>query len=93
VDDMYELVNETTARPFIRNNSRLRNEFALNALFEHQLNDTDTEYHHPFKDVVTLDDIFIYPDLREFTLMRPGPEGGHGRWKGAGIEGSTRQQA
>ena len=68
-DTLYTLLSQPSDRPFIRNNSRLRNEFALNARFEAELNDTDTEYHHPFKDIVQLDDLFIYPDLREFSLL------------------------
>jgi hypothetical protein len=72
IDNFYQQVNETQPRPFIRNNSRLRHEFALNTAFEDELDDTDVEYHHPFQDVVRLKDIYLYPDLREFTFLRPG---------------------
>ena len=68
-DDMYEVVNEPVGRPFIRNNSRLQREFDLQPDFAQELNEPDTPFQHPFKDPVTLDDIFVYPNFREHSPL------------------------
>ena len=68
-DDMYDLVNDPVARPFIRNNSRLQREFDLQPDFVQELNEPDTPFQHPFKDPVTLDDIFVYPNFKEHSPL------------------------
>jgi hypothetical protein len=78
-EDLYETVTESIERPFIRNNARLQGEFQLNEVFRSELSDTDTVYQHPFKDTITLDDIYVYPDVREFvpliaTTLAKGPK-------------------
>jgi hypothetical protein len=84
-DDMYQLVNDPVGRPFIRNNSRLQREFDLQPDFARELNETDTPFQHPFKDPVTLDDIFVYPNFREYSALgaskeakKTKPSGGRG---------------
>lgn len=53
--------------PFLRNALRLRNQYVLNQKFEEELSDPGANYTHSAKETITLDDIFIYPDLRLLT--------------------------
>jgi hypothetical protein len=62
---LYEPVNEVVAQPFVRNKYRLRGEFELAHEFEEVLNDPDATYTHPHKDLIRLDDVFIYPEVVE----------------------------
>jgi hypothetical protein len=63
----YEALAEPTSMPFIRNVQRLRNEYALHAAFEKELVDPGAHFTHSEKQTLTLDDIFVHPDLRVLT--------------------------
>jgi hypothetical protein len=52
---------------FQRNRFRLRNEYALTEDFNRLLSDTGINLSHPAKDTVVLEDLFVYPDLREYA--------------------------
>ncbi len=50
--------------PFIRSKFVQRHEFANNQTFSRCLNDPGASFRHPRKDILNLEDIFVYPDLR-----------------------------
>ena len=56
---------------FLRNKKRLRSGFEINDKFDQVLRDPGARYTHPFKENIVLDDLFIYPDLRELQLSGP----------------------
>lgn len=66
-DGYYDCERDAVYRPFIRNTARLQHTIQLSETITADLNDCDIEYQHPFKNPVTLDDIFVYPDLREYS--------------------------
>lgn len=70
--ELYEHVTPPTTIPYLRNSLRTRNQFTLSQAFEEELVDPGANYTHRAKDAITLDDIFVYPDIRHF------PDGGHG---------------
>jgi len=50
--------------PFVRNAHRLKGEYRFKKAYEQKLVDPEARFTHPAKESVTLDDIFVYPDLR-----------------------------
>ena len=60
----YEEEVPPTELPFLRNALRLRNQYVLKPEFEEELLDPGANYTHSAKETVTLEDIFVYPDLR-----------------------------
>ena len=73
----YEQDIPPTELPFLRNALRLRNQFVLKPGFEEDLLDPGANFTHLAKETITLDDIFIYPDLRLLTVhddKQPGPK-------------------
>lgn len=71
-DGRYEPEGAPVPVPFQRNLYRLRNEFLLEESFEEFLRDAGAEFTHPEKERIFLDDLFVYPDLRELGL--PGED-------------------
>ncbi|OGR29250.1 MAG: hypothetical protein A2139_06840, partial [Desulfobacca sp. RBG_16_60_12] len=67
---IYEHSSPSTTIPYLRNSLRTRNQYALSQLFEEELVDPGANYTHRGKEAITLDDIFVPPDLRHF------PDGG-----------------
>jgi Calcineurin-like phosphoesterase len=53
--------------PFQRNKQRLRRDFEVSSDFTATLNDPGAKYTHPAKEAIFLQDIFVYPDLRELN--------------------------
>lgn len=60
----YEEKEKSASLPLLRNSYRLRKEYSLKDEFEEFLNDPGAKFTHREKEVIYLDDIFIYPDLR-----------------------------
>jgi len=67
---------------FQRNRYRLQNEFLLNDTFKEFLKDPEAPFTHPEKERILLDDLFVYPDLRQLNL--PGEEA---EWPAAVVHG------
>lgn len=73
----YEQEVSPTELPFLRNAFRLRNQYVLKAEFEEEIHDPGANYTHSAKETITLDDIFVYPDLRLLTTdndRKPSPK-------------------
>jgi hypothetical protein len=75
VGDGYAPEGEALWRPFERNKRLVRKQFDFTDSFYNVLEDAGAGYTHPHKDPVTLNDIFIYPDVREISLTQEGSEG------------------
>lgn len=67
---------------FQRNRYRLQNEFLLNETFEEYLEDPEAPFTHPEKERILLDDLFVYPDLRQLNL-----HGEEAEWPAAVVHG------
>lgn len=63
-----EDTEEPSWLPFYKNRYRLKRDFLLESDFDLYLHDPGIQISHPFKAEITLDDIFIYPDLREANI-------------------------
>jgi len=61
---IYADSGEPITVPLQRNASRLRAEYVVKKEFDHYLTNAGVRFTHPEKDPVTLDDVFVYPDLR-----------------------------
>jgi len=55
--------------PFIRSKFLEKDEFKVNDEFKSYLNDAGAPFTHPRKSRITLNDIFVYPDLKELNLQ------------------------
>ncbi len=71
--------------PFVRNAQRLRNQYLLRSTFEQDLVDPGATFTHSAKMTITLDDIFVYPDLR--ILSTPGQDQGEATLVRDGLTG------
>jgi calcineurin-like phosphoesterase family protein len=69
----YEPVGDSIPDSLRRNRHRLRNQFLLAPSFEADLKDPGACYTHPEKPDITLDDLYIYPDLR-ILPVRPNDD-------------------
>jgi 3',5'-cyclic AMP phosphodiesterase CpdA len=78
----YEREDTPYCIPFQRNRYRLQNEFILNDTFKEFLKDPEAPFTHPEREYIVLDDLFVYPDLRQLTL--PGEED---EWPAAVVRG------
>ena len=67
-DGIYKQGGERISVPLQRNSYRLRSEFKHSEDFMDYLTDAEAKFTHPEKESVTLDDIFVYPDLRRLYL-------------------------
>lgn len=77
----YEPVEDSrNTLPFIRNRTRLNGTFPFEEGFEAWLTDAGVRLSHPTKQTLTLDDVFVCPDLREVSKDEK-PDSGivHGR--------------
>ena len=63
---LYEHSSPPMTIPFLRNSLRTRNQFILSQMIEEELVDPGANYTHRGKEAITLDDIFVYPDIRYF---------------------------
>lgn len=57
-----------TNLPLKRNSNRLRNDYILNHDFDKELSDPGVKFSHPHVDNVFLENIFIYPQIRQLHL-------------------------
>lgn len=73
-NEQYELSESRQPAPFLRNQSRFRNEFNLTSDATAFLTDPGDIYNHPRKSIVRLSDLFVYPDLKESPLFHPDSE-------------------
>lgn len=53
---------------FTRNSYRLRNEYNLTDFCEKELSDPGVKFSHPNKETISLQDIFVYPPIRQLHL-------------------------
>lgn len=60
----YEQPTGPTELPSVRKSQRMRGEFVFRLDHEGYLANPGATYTHPLKDTITLDDIFVFPDLR-----------------------------
>ncbi|MBX3473674.1 MAG: metallophosphoesterase [Planctomycetes bacterium] len=65
--DLYALQEQGERRTFVRNVERLRRDFAISTRFEHILENINLPLSHPRKSVVTLGDVYLFPDIRELS--------------------------
>jgi len=68
----YEPAADPISTSLARNLYRLRQEFRLTEAFQAFLSDPGAKFTHPDKEIIHLDDIFVYPDLLELKL--PGED-------------------
>ncbi len=66
--DAYEPDGTSVPIPFLRNRYRLRKEFILDDSFKKFLTDPGAPFTHPEQKRISLDDLFVYPDLRQLNL-------------------------
>jgi predicted MPP superfamily phosphohydrolase len=64
--DIYTRYFQSEWKSFIRGKILLRNEFPISTSFLADLNDAGAQFNHPNKDRLTLQDIFIPLDFREY---------------------------
>ncbi len=64
----YEELDGAMPFPFVRNSYRLRNQFRITEEFDNILMDPGANYTHHAKDRLILDDIFVFPDIRQIDL-------------------------
>lgn len=62
-DRLYRRATTSVGR-FVKNRGRFKHDFRFSSEFEVLLADAGAAYTHPRKDGLTLDDIFIYPDVK-----------------------------
>ncbi len=66
-DQYFEILNSEKSN-FRRNSYRLRNEYIVSEGFGQKLSDPEAKFSHPDKDSISLEDIFIYPQIRHLHL-------------------------
>ena len=69
--------------PFLKNSYRRRKEFIIRDSFESFLSDAEAKFTHPDKADILLDDLFVYPDLRQLSI--PGDD----KWSGSLVKESV----
>jgi hypothetical protein len=69
----YEEEASPTTLPFLRNALRFRNTYVLSSQFEQELAEPGANYTHSAKKTITLDDIFIYPNIRVVSNISDEP--------------------
>lgn len=67
-EDQYFEISSSEKSKFRRNTHRLRNEYAISDSFDEKLSDPGVKFSHPNKDSLTLEDIFVYPQIRQLHL-------------------------
>lgn len=67
-EDQYFEISNSEKLKFIRNTHRLRNEYTVSDDFDKILSDPGVKFSHPNKDALNLEDIFVYPQIRQLHL-------------------------
>jgi hypothetical protein len=64
--DLYTQYFQSSWKPFLRGTLFLRNAFPISSRFLGELNDPGAQFSHPGADRISLTDLFVAPDFREF---------------------------
>ena len=64
----YYSMKQNTTVPFARNQSAMQISIGPNSDMLHKLNDLGALFHHPQKDELLLDDIYVWPELEESQI-------------------------
>lgn len=73
--DFYSSKNAVTDWIPFRKSRYFGKDFDVNTDFKTFLIDPGALFRHPYKAELTLDDIFVFPDLREFKIQKKGQDG------------------
>lgn len=63
----YLLTSESSWEAFLRNKSLTRNQFEIDRQFEIQLKSAGASFSHPRVDTISLDHIYVFPDLQDIS--------------------------
>jgi hypothetical protein len=67
---VYQKAEENPWKPFVRNKGRSKNEFLHSDVFQQFLSDPGATFTHPHKASILLEDIFVYPELRDLVSSK-----------------------
>ncbi|MGA2959020.1 MAG: metallophosphoesterase [Thermodesulfobacteriota bacterium] len=71
--DYFSCINNPLWKPLTRSLSLKKSEFRISDSFSQYLNDADAGYTHPnVKDEIYLDDLFVFPNLRDLEFKKKG---------------------